>query len=488
MEENPSQSTISTQYQQPTPDQPMKQKGFLLPIIGAVIVLAIIGLGGYLLYQRQTTSNNQAKVEAGKQILNSKTSPDGNFTVSEEILTDYNKIKITDKSGKVITEDLVAGNEKEIGYNVKFKCQCGTSFKEWADNSHFKLKIVNGGGEEYEFLVNAATGKVDESSFMKVSGPGATANWKAYTNTKFQFSINYPNSWPEPVYDSSSSSIHFSINPSANIPQDKKSYEIAIWIKPYNYDDLYQTLKNHPKYTQPLVGGNQAYRIEKFGLDVPRINTIAVSNTYEYDIELVFNGKDYLNENGFETAKKDFPEAEKTYEQMLSTFKFTNQVQANNTTNWKTYTNTKYGFSFQYPSDYFKYQQEDLNIGIYLAPSQGQGGNGPKFLNSSDVWLNATTLSGANLTSLDEYLNLQDQGDFYKNAQKTQATIGGVLGYKVNYSFPAVAGNVTEYNYEGMVLHNETIYKITISAWSKDVLTSKQALLDQILSTFKFTQ
>lgn len=36
--------------------------------------------------------------------------------------------------------------------------------------------------------------------------------------------------------------------------------------------------------------------------------------------------------------------------QILSTFKFTDQSLSNQTANWKTYTNAKYGFLFQYPS------------------------------------------------------------------------------------------------------------------------------------------
>lgn len=62
----------------------------------------------------------------------------------------------------------MAKNSKEIGYNVKFKCMCGTSFREWINDSPFSIRIVNGGGEEYEYLVDAKTGKVDESSFKRI--------------------------------------------------------------------------------------------------------------------------------------------------------------------------------------------------------------------------------------------------------------------------------------------------------------------------------
>lgn len=96
------------------------------------------------------------------------TSPDGSFTVAEEWLGDNNVISIKDEKGVILMDDLVAENGPEIGMNKKYGCMCGISFKGWVSNSLFAIKIVNGAGEEYEFLVEAATGKVDESTFKRV--------------------------------------------------------------------------------------------------------------------------------------------------------------------------------------------------------------------------------------------------------------------------------------------------------------------------------
>jgi len=94
--------------------------------------------------------------------------PDGSFAVAEEWLGDYNKISIRDKEGVVITDDLVAKNGPEIGMNKKYGCMCGVSFKGWINSSLFAIEVVNGAGEEYAFIVDAATGKVDESTFKRV--------------------------------------------------------------------------------------------------------------------------------------------------------------------------------------------------------------------------------------------------------------------------------------------------------------------------------
>lgn len=160
---------------------------------------------------------------------------------------------------------------------------------------------------------------------------------------------------------------------------------------------------------------------------------------------------------------------------------------ADPTANWKTYINTALGFSFKYPNDYFKFQQDYPDIGVYLAPSQGEGGNGPKFLKPDDVWIDATISSGANLKSLDEYLILPGQQIFPTNAQKTPTTIDGTKGYIIVYSLPISAGDITQYTKAGIVLRNEKIYTISLSAWSQDVLLANQTMSDQILSTFRFT-
>lgn len=150
------------------------------------------------------------------------------------------------------------------------------------------------------------------------------------------------------------------------------------------------------------------------------------------------------------------------------------------------YTNSKLGFSFDYPAEYFKFQQQ-FDFGVYLAPSAGKGGNGPKFLELNDVWVDVTTQSGANLKSLEEYLNLPGQQTYPPNSQRTLTTIGGVKGYIIDYVSPVSAGNITRYSKEGVVLKGETIYKISLSAWSPSVLQANLKIIDQILSTFKFT-
>ncbi len=142
----------------------------------------------------------------------------------------------------------------------------------------------------------------------------------------------------------------------------------------------------------------------------------------------------------------------------------------NPTADWKTYTNNNLGFSFKYPVDYFKFQEES-STGVYLAPSKGQGGNGPKFLEKTDVWLD---------------VNDETPVDLSPETPKNPVIIGGVSGYKIVSNFAVVAGDVRIYDYLAWVSKNNKLYTISLSSWDPNTLKNSEKLFDQILSTFTF--
>lgn len=174
--------------------------------------------------------------------------------------------------------------------------------------------------------------------------------------------------------------------------------------------------------------------------------------------------------------------------QIYATLKFSDKSEFATIVNWKTYTNTTYGFSFKYPGDYFQ-DQEDTMSGVYLAPSQGHGGNGPKFLNAGDVWINAYIDTYKVYSHFYEYFDFisKENPSDHASLQKVPAMIGWVKGYKITYESPNMLGNAKVPHYEGLVLKNGWALSIALSAWTQKDLDARKDMLDQILSTFKFT-
>lgn len=162
----------------------MNQKGnsLILIIVGVLIISGFL-LGLLYLKSNQKTQNNakeerrnvmaspSAEVPPPYQSGNKNSyykSPMETYKTVTNLQGDYRVIAVLDEQDNVIVSDLVKSNYEKIGYGTKFGCQCGTDFDKWIDDSHFTIKIVNGNGEEYQYLVNAPTGQIVEESFKKI--------------------------------------------------------------------------------------------------------------------------------------------------------------------------------------------------------------------------------------------------------------------------------------------------------------------------------
>lgn len=159
---------------------------------------------------------------------------------------------------------------------------------------------------------------------------------------------------------------------------------------------------------------------------------------------------------------------------------------------WKTYTDTNVGFSLKYPSDYFVYQG-DPALGFTLTTSAPEGDKGgPKFLGENDARFGASS-ADFSFQTLDDYLSNQETlyKDSRKSISKESVMIGGIAGYKVTYAFqtkPEGSSATTLYASDGLVIKNGKRYSVSLSSFNQKLLESKQAMFDQILSTFQFTQ
>ena len=169
--------------------------------------------------------------------------------------------------------------------------------------------------------------------------PDPTANWKTYTDKNKTFTFKYPSNWEEPTVNLQSTHTDYSFS-SANL-----------FIKVgFSYN---QNLGRALTYQEEIANE------EKFALSTKNI-TVSGIQTKKYiekfgvvhnDDIVILKGKDL---NTIYKISMPFYRAddENTFDQILSTFKFLDQKQTDETANWKTYTNTKLKFTFRYPQEW----------------------------------------------------------------------------------------------------------------------------------------
>lgn len=320
-----------------------------------------------------------------------------------------------------------------------------------------------------------------------ISGGISTAGWKTYTNTKNQYSFKYPNDWQ--LGDSPTSS-----TPSQtadDIAFDGVKYtgqRFAVQVSsPTNCTSLktcaeknhkvFSTDQNTTGLTTALVGGKAAYS--------ETISRPSSGNWKYYTYYVYSSPKLYII---FTTSKvADDTATKPTFDTILSTFTF------DETIGWKTYTNTVYGFTFKYPSDWVLGETPELvaSTGGMLtlqSPTTKQqlteGKIDPGYSNNFEVsfWsnINNTYARGASWDGQRDYTNLQD---FFTDTNAPKHKVGEttVAGQK---AFEVTIGGAGQ-SY-GVMLEHNGIYELSFAtAWDKSKLGSTEKL---ILSTFTFTQ
>ncbi len=198
----------------------------------------------------------------------------------------------------------------------------------------------------------------DEAFYNSVPDP--TADWKTYTNAKYGFDFKYPENL-KPVtchFDFSGSDEDIFLIDTNNLPLYWESPEAVCGaVKAEQFDEsgaLHIILgkpnirdymcnigdKNWREREIPVtgvtIGGKEALYCDTPSLFVGINHHVVLINEADQGITLIY---DYSNDNMAPKILGD---------QILSTFKF---IDSTDTSTWKTYTNTEYGFEFKYPGD-----------------------------------------------------------------------------------------------------------------------------------------
>lgn len=201
------------------------------------------------------------------------------------------------------------------------------------------------------------TPTVVQSTPTPTSTPDPTADWKIFTSKKYGFSIKYPTNLAATEITTPFYSVEFKRN---NATQGEfPVFELLASLStftaksPAAYDFLSADIVSSltamapnatkqvdtiifTKLQDEVVAGQPAI--------VATVKSTVDSSTQQKRVFVKNNGNIYMFVNDLDNSSQ-----QADFNNLLSTFKFTDQNQIDSTVNWKTYTNADYSFSFKYP-------------------------------------------------------------------------------------------------------------------------------------------
>ena len=296
-----------------------------------------------------------------------------------------------------------------------------------------------------------------------------TSNWKVYRNQEYGFEFKYPNDW--------------------NLKENKEYFNGKLTTEVLlstNFDDLAPIIQF---FITPNVNTTNSENIEPYGEWTTIISKesviIAGIKTNRYvtsgpdapnhtEISLVKNN----NLFSIDTNIRDADLLKNVFDKILSTFKFIEPV---DTSTWKTYTNTKYGFEFKYPEDWeikestwsdtsYVVEIEDKNHSFYIDIA---GTVTPGFT----VRVLKDDFGG----NIDNFI-INEKIDLSNVTEKKQTVVSGISGYSVKSETPPAAYDFIAIFYRGYV------YQIMYggSGYKADLEQNLKNTFEVFLPTFKF--
>ncbi|MDO8620930.1 MAG: hypothetical protein Q7R31_01480 [Candidatus Levybacteria bacterium] len=275
-----------------------------------------------------------------------------------------------------------------------------------------------------------------------------TANWKTYTDKNHLYSIRYPVEFTTTISDSKS-----------NVMDASGAFNLAISTELTNLD-LNSYVDQKSSCSEINSKNGISYIIDS--KNSLRFEQTPCGQTGSTDIYTINNGVAYH----FSIATQaNYDSYLKTLNQILSTFKFTNQNQTvDPTANWKTYTNGSLKFSVKYPNSWNEKGpiSNNDNTLVYLNANEsfGQGPEPVKYY----VWITADNLP---------------------NVKLTKESIGEYTVYKTN-ELPSRSGALNAFITED----GKKYISVSLTPYDlKQPFPSQDKYVDifnQILSTFRF--
>jgi hypothetical protein len=284
-----------------------------------------------------------------------------------------------------------------------------------------------------------------------------TSNWKSYSDINFPISISYPSNyqvWPnggEPEAPGGSPLIVAQFIPPDYAMEYSTEIVLAIIQKDWlSIDNLFSSFQTN---TKALI---DIKRIKVSGLDAVQLTTGGNPNQFiGTDVYFIKDDMTYRISFTGPTDDPNYP----TFEQMLSTIRFTDKL----TSDWKTYTNNYYGFEFLYPSN-FSVDASSNGDTVRIIR------NDKRSSADSNIYITGDALKGLTLKHLAESMSEQTFVGDYKIREEIFAGREAEIKYNGTY--------------QNMVISNPLESQPGYLRIDLDIGDSDSA---PILRTFKFT-
>ncbi|MCX6752265.1 MAG: hypothetical protein NTZ87_02075 [Candidatus Nomurabacteria bacterium] len=325
----------------------------------------------------------------------------------------------------------------------------------------------------------------DREAIKKSALEAETANWKTYTNTKYGFEVKYPVDWRTEETKTRYGSTIFSlalVSPETDdfikkVPgTDASTFDVDFMIYPLNY-------RSNGVRSQVVFNGINAEKV------------VSESELGTHSI-IYLDGKNYTY-GIYNISPRNIEEND----QILSTFKFIEPTTQIDTSNWKTYTNEKYGFSLSYPTDFENVNDltatQQNSLLTYMAVCL-VGNNNSRIRpdQSGFCYVGKQTSDGFTMASLNITPSVSKSAQECNNtsAQIKQTTLNGIIFDQSHLDDAGLGHYVSTDSYR--TYHQGICYTIDLNIESNigklekglsvDFASLIHSKLESILSTFKF--
>jgi len=362
-------------------NQKIKQKGYALRIVVLILAVLLIGVGMYYSYTKQTNQSLPTASVSPDETANWKTytntkygyiikypaslnplesqpdstnlkvlsltyfsvTPEGpdvtNFLVrvikanlGEAVQTMKDEFQNSSFIYKLVKEEKISSLLGYSGYRLEY-----TSAQPGVNTLVFYTK------EPYSYVISADKSKIDQilSTFKFTDQTDETANWKTYTNKKYEYSMSYPSELSYDEYSNGDTRFYLTV--------DGKNNKTPTGLKD-SFSILVRT-GSSPE-NAALKELDQAYE-EKVSFNNVSGVKMKPNDNFPFDYYLSPTEKNtpilraYASIDYSTLTPSANNKAMDIFKKMVSTFKFTDQ-----TANWKTYINTDDKFSLKYPQQF----------------------------------------------------------------------------------------------------------------------------------------